>query len=235
MPLVDLRNRLDFFLRSLLRFDLAVDATAVLAHDAPFHAEFDSFFSMFTWEAALLGLRAKKTLVVADIGCRTFLYAPVLERRFAALGVDSILHGIEIDAYRRFTNLRTRNDYGRFYASRVSNGHYHPIDVRKFAEPLDVAFLLDPFVLPEPLVRWGLPTTTFAPTDIVTHVYDMLAPQQGVLVTSNPTDEEFAITKKLCAAAGFRLVEEHHWAAPEESESTDRLGILWTTAAQKRV
>ncbi len=233
MLLRDLRNRLDFFLRSQVRWGRRVDGASVLAHDAPFHAEFDAFFSLFHWEAALAALRGKAQLTVADIGCRTFLYAPVLERRFATLGVATSLHGIEIDAYRRFTNFHTRHDYGQFYASCVKNGRYHPIDVLSFLEPLDVALLLDPFVLPEPLLRWGLPKATFAPEKIVNHIYDQLRPQRGLLVTSNPTEEEFAITNSLCRAAGFSPVEEHHWHAPEDSESTDRLSVLWTSDAQK--
>ncbi len=79
----------------------------MLAHDEPLQAEFAD------------GLARFDRLAVADVGCRTFLFAPVIERCFAAHGLRVELHGIELDAFRRFTDLRTRQDHGRFYAALV--------------------------------------------------------------------------------------------------------------------
>ncbi len=87
----DLRNRLDFFIRSNIRFGRQVDPKQANEQDAPLQAEFDSYFSVFDWKAALASFEGRDKLNVADIGCRTFLYAPVLERRFAELGFATAL------------------------------------------------------------------------------------------------------------------------------------------------
>jgi hypothetical protein len=223
----DLRNRFDFFVRSRLQWGRAVDADAAVARDAPLQAEFDGCLARVDWSAALAGADRRAPLVVADVGCRTFLFAPVIERRLAAAGHEVELHGLELDAWRRFTDLRTRHDYGRFWASRVKRGRFHPIDVRDFRQPLDVALLLNPFVKREPLLRWGLPLSAFAPEAIVAHLHQLLRPRGGLLLTSNPFEEELAITKRLCSAAGFRAEQEFHWQATPPSESTDRWCMVW--------
>ncbi len=225
----DLRNRFDFFVRSRLRLGRTVDAAAMLAQDEPLQAEFADCLSRFDWRSALARFAGRDRLAVADVGCRTFLFAPVLERCFAAHGLRVALHGIELDAFRRFTDLRTREDHGRFYAAQVEAGRYHAIDVREFHEALDVAFLLNPFVTREPLLRWGLPLRTFAPEAIVAHLFTLLQPRRGLLFTSNPTEAELAITRSIASDRGFRLLQEHHWQAAAPSESTDRWCALWSS------
>ncbi len=225
----DIRNRVDFFLRSSLRWGRTVDVEYTEKRDAPYQAEFEEFFPLFDWKTAIEPLRERQRLVVADIGCRTFLFAPVHQKKFRELGFATTLHGIEIDAYRRFTDFRTRNDYGKFYASRAQDGYFHPIDVLDFAEPLDVAFLLDPFVVKGPLLHWGLPSANFVPERIVEHVHRLLAPQSGLLVTSNPDEEERDVTYALCERFGFRRLEERYWEPKPESESSARFGAFWAT------
>ncbi len=224
----DLRNRVDFFLRSRVRLGRDVDAAAMVAQDAPLQAEFGDCLSRFDWRSALTRFSGRDRLVVADVGCRTFHFAPVLERCFATHGFRVEPHGIELDAFRRFTDLRTRQDHGRFWAAQVEAGRYHAIDVREFREPLDVAFLLNPFVTREPLLRWGLPLRTFAPEAIFDHLAALLRPRRGLLYTSNPTEEELTITRTIAQAAGFSPMREQHWQAAAPSESTDRWCALWS-------
>lgn len=222
--IADLRNRLDFFLRSRLRMGRAVDAARTEARDRPFQLEFDAFFRSFDWASALRERDPASHLRVADIGCRTFLFAPVLENNFRELGFETELHGVELDAYRRFTDFRTRADYGHFYATRVSRGRFHAIDAMDFREPLDVCFVLDPFVTEEPLMAWGLPRSRFRPQALFTHLASLLT-EGSVMITSNPDEEEYEITKAIAEQAGLVCVEERLWEPGAGSDSSPRLGM----------
>jgi hypothetical protein len=223
----DLRNRADFLLRSHLRWGRKIDAQKAARLDAPLQADFEAFLARFDWRDALAPFAPGQRLNVADVGCRTFLFAPVLERHLQALGFRATLHGIELDAYRRFTDLRTRADYGHFYAASVEAGHFHARDVLDFRTELDIIFLLDPFVALDPLLSWGLPRSHFAPARIFAHLRTLLSPGRAVLVTSNPSEDERDITRALAEAEGFRCREEHRWEPTPPSPATRRLGMRW--------
>jgi hypothetical protein len=121
------------------------------------------------------------------------------------------LNGIEIDAYRRFTNLRTRMDYGMYYSKLIRDGHYHPQDFLLWEKPLDFIFLLNPFVTVEALQAWGLPLKYLRPQKLFDHAFDLLAAQGGTLLLSSPSSEEHTLGRRIAKRSGFMLGKTRVW------------------------
>jgi hypothetical protein len=196
----DWRNRLDFAIRSRLRFGREVTERSVLASDLAWQEDARAFLFRLPWTRLLNAL--PDTLEIADVGARTFALAPVL--RACLAGKRAHITGIELDAYRRFPDFRTRKDHGEYWAKQV-DGAYFAGDVRAFRTPVDVLFLLDPFVSEAPLLAWGLPLTELAPLPIFAHCVSVLK-RPGLLVISNPTDDEARISDALLHAQGLKEV-----------------------------
>lgn len=222
------RNKVDFFIRNRVRLGRPLSDESELTFDsAQWQQELYEFFDLFEWEH-LLPHEPVKLLQVADIGAKTFIAGPVIERHLARFNLQAEIHGIEIDAFRRFTSLRTRFDYGQFYASKIQQGHYHAMDFLDWRKPLDIAFLLHPFVTPEPLLAWGLPMSKFKPLEIFKNVRQSLSESNlRLLLLSCPTPEELHISRTLARDVGFKEVEAADWQPSASNvQKKPRLGLL---------
>jgi len=223
--LKNLRNTFDFSLRNKIALGLAVKKP--LPIDLEFQTEMESFLNLFPWKDLLKG-RAK-TLKIADIGARNFALAPLWDRFFRKLGFEPETHGIEIDPNRRLTNLRTRGDYGRYYAQSIPCGRYHTMDYLEWAEELDIAMHLNPFVTIDPLLAWGLPLKYFEPKSQFKHTQQLLSSRHGILVMSNPNIEEYQTAVGLATEQGFTLRHEKPWRPRDQSSlKRSRFGSVFT-------
>jgi hypothetical protein len=230
--LKDLKNSVDFFLRNQLSWGRHLDTTTPIdPKAAKFQSEVQEFLKLFNWPDALGWLKlplAGRSLRVADIGTRTFVTAPVFERLFGDFALPTEIRGFEIDANRRFINFRRRADYGRYYAQQVKSGFFHPDDFMKWNQPLDVAFLLHPFVTPEPHLSWGLPLKSFKPRELFDHTRNLPSASGGLLVLSCPSADELEISHKLATQAGFQLIERRNWIPKINTlQQKPRLGCLY--------
>jgi hypothetical protein len=220
------RNRLDYFLRETLTLGLPVspENNQTLILDALARDEMRELMGAFAWDRWLAKRNAGGARVV-DIGCRNFYLAPLLHALFGEHFAPLEIHGIEIDAHRRYRNLRTRADYGKHYAGSIPNGHYHAMDFRDWREPFEVGLLLNPFVTKSTLLAWGLPLAHFAPEEIYAHARRQC---RGLLFVTHPSEMEREIGLELAARAGFRLLEERGWKPGARSaQRRPRLGLLF--------
>jgi len=224
------RNALDFFLRSQLKWGRPLPATTPIPErHRRLAAELLGFFQKFPWEDILKNTPSK--LVIADIGARNFSAARGIEKLYEIYGKKAAIHGIEIDAYRRLVDFRTRADWGHYHASQIKNGHYHAMDFLDWQAPLDVAFFLNPFVTHSPLLAWGLPLTRFAPERLFQHCHKLLKRRHGVVVLSSPDEEEKALCMRWASTTGFQLVSQHNWFPENDSIQKDpRMGSVWRAA-----
>jgi hypothetical protein len=211
----DFQNRLSFRLRSQIRFhknpktDELVKPGVLQLQD-----ELGDFLDLFHWGNFGLSLSSTNPLLVGDVGARDFSFAPVFDRHFRNKGIREVeVHGFEVDAYRRYTNLCSRADYGRAFAGRIPKGYYHAMDFLDWDLPLDVIFLLHPFVTPEPPLRWGLPLSVYRPQILFEHCMRILKTRTGILLLSNPTLKEFEISLNLAEKAGFTVKQKVLWKA----------------------
>jgi len=224
--LLNIRNKLDFFLRNRIRWGKPIPENEPVHGMADvFQGELEEFLESFV---GLDQVSFRKNIVVADVGTRTFSSAPVIEKVFRKQGLESEIHGYEIDAYRRFTNLRTRAAYGQYYAKKIRNGFYHAADFRETQVKFDVILMLNPFVTKKTHLAWGLPLNNYAPENLFFHCYNSLRKGTGLFLISSPNQQEFEMALKLSVSSGFTLCEEKQWyPATHSLQRQPRLGALF--------
>ena len=221
----NVRNHWDFSLRRVLRFPGPAVHHASDS-DGVARQEVGDFLRKFGWEK-VLGAR-NPDLQVADIGAKNFFLAPLLDAFFRARGFSPEIHGIEVDAFRRYGDFRLRAQYGEFYASQIEKGRFYPINFLDFERPLDLALLLNPFVTESPLLAWGLPLRFLDPQALLDHARHLLTPNRGLLLVSHPSEDELQINVRLARRAGFRLIERQQWTPSQTSlQRQGRMGALF--------
>lgn len=225
--LLNLRNKIDFQLRSAIQIKRPLRTDAPIpGMDHKVQKEFQDFLNRFSWEY-LFARFSKDTLVAADVGARNFCFAPVLDALFRDHSMELELHGIEIDSFRRLKDLHTRYDYGIFYSKQCRHAAFHPVDFLKFKTPLDICFLLNPFVSDEPTLHWGLPLSVLKPQPFFDHAFALLRDETSIAVLSCPSPEEYEIACRLAKASGFSLGEEVLWKPKEGSQQQKpRYGLI---------
>lgn len=151
-----------------------------------------------------------------DVGAKNFDYVDALVAFAAWHGRtgtprEVALTGVEVDAHRRYADLRTRRAWAEHYAAQVPGSRFVVGDVREVEGSYDLVTWFHPFVTLEPLLRWGLPRSLLAPQDLLSHVISLLAPGGWLLVVSY--DEEEAVEQRRLLDAGH-LVWEDRGAPP---------------------
>lgn len=208
--LQDLRNTVDFALRRTFSFALTVQAP--LPADIHFQNEMRNFFSLYDWKTHLNDKPKDGQFKVLDVGARNFSLAPVFHSLFTKERFRPEVHGIEIDAYRRMRNFRTRYDYAKYFTSIVPDSCFHACDFLEWSGTADCVFALNPFVTTSPLLAWGLPLKNFRPEAFFEKAASVLPPALGLLFVTNPSEEEVEITRQHLKK-DFALLEQHTWSS----------------------
>ena len=136
----NLRNEVDFFLRSQIRVGRPLPPTAPIpAIDRWLQPGIRGVYPSFRLEKASLAFQETDCLEVADIGARNFRSAQLstdffLDRKFLA-----DIHGIEIDACRRLRDFRTPGKISAAYAAQMRQGHFHAMDFFDWEKPLKLS------------------------------------------------------------------------------------------------
>ncbi|MDD3012772.1 MAG: hypothetical protein PHC34_03630 [Candidatus Gastranaerophilales bacterium] len=136
--------------------------------------------------------QANNELKILDIGSKNWFYA---EGEYNFFKYNSFeknidLTGIEIDAYRLYTDLYSRYDYASYYIKNLKNANYIVGDLLLHKENYDYIIWFFPFVTKEPLLNWGLPLKFFKPQNMLEHTYSLLKPN-GTLIIVNQGEEEY--------------------------------------------
>ena len=228
----DLRNRLFFALRSRAPWRRPLPPGArVPRREVLLQHELGDFLRGFDWATALARWDRETRLRALDVGARNFALAPVLDALLAEEGIAVEIDGVEIDPNRALWNLRTRGDYGRYFASHARQARYHGMDFLAWTEPADLIVLLNPFVTPAPVLAWGLPLSCLRPEAIFAHARRLLRPPLALLVTCHPSETELGLASELAARAGFTAIERRNWKpGPATLQRRPRLGVLWKAA-----
>jgi len=226
----DLRNRLDYFLRNRLTWGRDIpEGFPVPETDRRFQTEVREFFDKFPWPTILESAPRNRPLVVADIGTRNFATAPVIDDLFAREGFAIELHGVEVDAYRRLNDFRTRKNYGDYFARQARSATYHAMDFCEWRPDCDFIFLLNPFVSEEPLLQWGLPLPELKPRAIFEQVAVSLSKHRGKLLLCCPTEDELEISASYAESLGLVPTHTAEWHPSATTlQNTPRLGILYS-------
>ncbi|HBG49116.1 MAG TPA: hypothetical protein DDW90_06370 [Cyanobacteria bacterium UBA9971] len=106
------------------------------------------------------------------------------------------LDGIEIDAFRVYSDFHTRWDYAQFYIKNLENTQYIAKDFLCHNGKYDYIIWFFPFVTEFPLQEWGLPLSKFKPAEMLKHAYDSLNPGGKILIV-NQDEKEYVIQEDL--------------------------------------
>ena len=181
----DLRNRFDFFIRSKTKFSRK-----------NYKGELENPESEYVYDilSQFMKPKGRDSLRVLDIGSKNWAYVRGEYRFFRQFSPNLELDGVEIDAYRLYSNFYSRYEAAKFYIKGLEGVNYYPEDLLNIGGKYDYIVWLLPFVTPYPLKRWGLPMKYFMPEELLEHAYGLL---EGEMFIVNQGEEEAEIQRAL--------------------------------------
>ena len=189
----DLKNSFDFFVRSKTRF-----SRKNFVEKNPELIERNRLENLYTEELLnrFFSNLDKNGVSLLDIGCKNWFYAKgefnFLKKRYAKFTMD----GVELDAYRLYSNFYSRYEVAKFYTKDLLNTKYIAGDLLDLDDKYDYIVWFLPFVFAEPLVYWGLPLRHFCPKKLLVHAYSLLN-VGGQMLIVNQCEDEMEEQKKL--------------------------------------
>lgn len=147
---------------------------------------------------SLLSENNENIIKILDIGSKNWFYASGEWSFFKYNNrkKEIFITGIELDAFRVYSNFHTRCDYAHFYIKNLQNTRYIAKDFLQHKDKYDYIIWFFPFVTEFPLQEWGLPLSKFKPTEMLRHAYDSLN-YGGKILIVNQDEKEYAIQENL--------------------------------------
>ena len=199
--LTEFRNNIDFCIRNLTKF-----SRKNFVETNPDNIEQNRLENL-NLESILekyLDKTNKQFVRVLDVGCKNWSYAKGEYSYFNKNYEEVVLDGVEIDAYRLYSNFYSRYETAKYYIKDLKNTNYIVEDVLNLNNKYDFIIWLLPFVTVYPLQYWGLPKKYFCPEKLLGHVYSNLLNNKGQLLIINQGQEEANIQKELLINLGIR-------------------------------
>ncbi len=106
------------------------------------------------------------------------------------------LDGIELDANRLYSNFFSRKEVAKFYTKGI-NANYIEGNFLNHNGEYDFIIWILPFVVENPLIKWGLPLRYFKPEQMLKKAYDSLT-EGGSMLILNQGEAEHDAQIKLC-------------------------------------
>ena len=157
----------------------------------------------------------KDFIKVLDVGSKNWFYARGEYEFFESLACKFSLDGVEIDAYRLYSNFYNRYETAKYYTKNLKNTNYIAGNLLDLKEKYDYIIWFLPFVTYKPHKIWGLPKKYFYPEKLLTHAYNLLC-EQGQILIINQGEEEAKIQKELLEKLGIQhndlgIVKSEHF------------------------
>ena len=189
----DLKNSFDFFVRSKTRFSRKnfVDKNQELI-------ERNRLENLYTEDllSCFFSNLDKNGVSLLDIGCKNWFYAKgefdFLKKRYAKFTMD----GVELDAYRFYSNFYSRLEVAKYYTKGLENTNYIVANLLELDKKYDYITWFLPFVVIQPHVFWGLPKKYFYPPKMLAHAYSLLN-KNGEMLIINQTELEANVQREL--------------------------------------
>ncbi|MDD3149623.1 MAG: hypothetical protein PHV68_02220 [Candidatus Gastranaerophilales bacterium] len=131
----------------------------------------------------------ENTVKLLDIGSKNWFYAQGEYHFFKHFYKNMTLTGVELDAYRIYTDLHSRKDYADFYIKNLENTNYIVDNLMNINEQYDYIVWILPFIIKEPLLYWGLPLKYFQPEKLLTKAYNLLNKNGQMLIINQGKSE----------------------------------------------
>lgn len=167
----NIRNSIDFFIRSKTRFsrkNFVERNESTLERVLNENLYTTDIMSRFFYKSP------RKNIRTLDIGCKNWFYAKGQYEFYKNLAQEVYMDGIELDAFRLYTNFYSRYEVAKFYIKGIDNIKYIPDNLLNLSGKYDYITWILPFVLKEPHKYWGLPLNLFYPKKLLVHAFNLL-------------------------------------------------------------
>lgn len=153
-----------------------------------------------------LDIDFRETLNILDIGCKNWSYAKGEYFFFKKYCEKLNLEGIELDANRLYLNFYSRKEVAKFHIKDLKDTKYIEKDFLKHDGKYDYIIWILPFIVEEPLLKWGLPKKYFQPEKMLMHAYNSLN-KDGIIFIINQGETEYKVQKELCEKLNIPCVQ----------------------------
>ena len=197
----DLRNSFDFFIRNNTQISrknfIEKDLTKIERN------RLENLYINDVLEKSFTPKKYKK-IEVLDIGSKNWFYAKAEYIFFKNIAEEFFIDGVEIDAYRLYSNFYSRYEVAKYYTKNLEGMNYIPGNLLDINKKYDYITWFLPFVFEYPHKYWGLPKKYFYPEKLLSHAYSLLKEDGEMLIINQGQDE-----------------------AIKQKELLDKLGILY--------
>lgn len=221
--LIDLKNKIDFFIRSSLKFSrknyfeeneskegifktpesLIREASLFdkynlsdLKNNSTVQNYIENLYALDLLDK-YLNIKFRNELSVLDIGCKNCFYARGLYYFFKKYCNEFSFSGIEIDFNRLYSNLFSRLEVAKFHIKNIDNAKLISGNLLNHTKKYDYITWFLPFVFEYPHLKWGLPLKHFSPEKMLEHAYSLLN-ENGEIFVINQGIDEYNKQKQLC-------------------------------------
>lgn len=195
----ELKNNIDFYLRNKFKI-----SRKNFVEKNPNLVERNKKENLYTFDilSKYLDQTPKDFAKILDIGCKNWFYAKGEYNFFEKFCNKFELHGVELDAYRLYTNFYSRFETAKYYIQDLKNTKYIADNLLNLSEKYDYIIWFLPFVLETPLKYWGLPKKFFCPQKLLLHACNLLK-SNGELLIINQGEIEAKEQEKFLKELGI--------------------------------
>ena len=200
----NIKNNIDFWIRSNTKFSrknfVETDEKILYRNYLENLYTFDILEQCFV-------KKAYSNPKILDIGSKNWFYAKGEYSFFDSFCSGFSLDGVEIDAYRLYSNFYSRYETAKFYTRGLKNTRYIASNLLNIKDRYDFIVWFLPFVLKEPHIKWGLPMACFMPQELLEHAMSLLN-LNGQMLIINQGESEAAAQKKLLDSLKIKYEEK---------------------------
>lgn len=200
----NIKNNIDFFIRNKTKFSRKnfVEKN----EEKLLHNYLENLYTFDILDQCLTQSFAENVHVL-DVGAKNWFYAKGEYLFFKSFVKELYLDGVELDAYRLYSNLYSRYETAKFYIKDLKNTNYIAGDFLSINKNYDYIVWFLPFVTKKPLRHWGLPDRYFMPKKLLAHAYKILNPNGQMLIV-NQSINEAIIQKQLLKELNIKYTEK---------------------------
>ena len=183
----NLRNTIDFNIRNLTKFSrknyIEKNQKIITRTKAENKYIFDVLNNSFS-------KNNKKYIKILDIGSKNWFYAKGEYNYFNSFCSNFSLIGIELDAYRLYSNFYSRYEVAQYHIKDLKNTEYKAENLLNINEKFDYITWFLPFIFKNSLIYWGLPQKYYQPEILLNHAYNILNKDGQLLIVNQGIKEK---------------------------------------------
>lgn len=167
----------------------------------------------------------KTDVQILDIGTKNWFYAKGEHNFFNKLYENFSIDGIELDAYRIYSNFYNRLEVAKYHTKNLENMNYIAGNLLDINKKYDYIIWFLPFVKPKAHMLWGLPLKYFYPEKLFLHAYNLLQ-KNGQMLIVNQGKEEACVQEKMLNSFNIKYEKLNELNSVHFKYQNTRFGFL---------